>query len=425
MLKPIIYNGESAETLFGSRAELTDSVEGAVRAIIADVRARGDAAVREYAQIFDGYVGDGFEVSELEYAQAERAVAPEYAETLRRAAQNISEFHSRQKRDGFEIQKDGSIVGQKVIPLARAAIYIPGGTAAYPSTVLMNAIPAKIAGVGEVIMATPVKSDGKVKPEVLAAARLCGVDRVLKIGGAHAVAALAYGTESVPKVDKITGPGNIYVATAKRLVSGTACGIDMLAGPSEILVVADGGANAEHVAADMLSQAEHDRSASAILICDSAELAERVIERLYERVQALPRRDIAAASLDNNCKIIVTDSVATAVELADGYAPEHLELCVKDPLPLLKKVRNAGSVFLGYNTPEAVGDYFAGANHTLPTSGTARFSSPLGVEDFVKTTQYIYYGADALKSAAADISRFARSEGLTAHAESVEVRTGK
>lgn len=425
MLKPIIYNGESAETLFGSRAELTDSVESAVRAIIADVRARGDAAVREYAQKFDGYVGDGFEVSELEYAQAERAVAPEYAETLRRAAQNISEFHSRQKRDGFEIQKDGSIVGQKVIPLARAAIYIPGGTAAYPSTVLMNAIPAKIAGVGEVIMATPVKSDGKVKPEVLAAARLCGVDRVLKIGGAHAVAALAYGTESVPKVDKITGPGNIYVATAKRLVAGTACGIDMLAGPSEILVVADCGANAEHVAADMLSQAEHDRSASAILICDSTELAERVIERLYERVQALPRRDIAAASLDNNCKIIVTDSVATAVELADGYAPEHLELCVKDPLPLLKKVRNAGSVFLGYNTPEAVGDYFAGANHTLPTSGTARFSSPLGVDDFVKTTQYIYYGADALQAAAADISRFARSEGLIAHAESVEVRTGK
>lgn len=425
MLKPIIYNGERAEALFGSRAELTDSVESAVRAIIADVRARGDAAVREYAQKFDGYVGDGFEVSEREYAQAERAVAPEYAETLRRAAQNISEFHSRQKRDGFEIQKDGSIVGQKVIPLARAAIYIPGGTAAYPSTVLMNAIPAKIAGVGEVIMATPVKSDGKVKPEVLAAARLCGVDRVLKIGGAHAVAALAYGTESVPKVDKITGPGNIYVATAKRLVAGTACGIDMLAGPSEILVVADGGANAEHVAADMLSQAEHDRSASAILICDSAELAESVIERLYERVQALPRRDIAAASLDNNCKIIVTDNIATAVELADGYAPEHLELCVKDPLPLLKKVRNAGSVFLGYNTPEAVGDYFAGANHTLPTSGTARFSSPLGVDDFVKTTQYIYYGADALKAVSADISRFARSEGLTAHAESVEVRTGK
>ncbi|MDE6966228.1 MAG: histidinol dehydrogenase, partial [Clostridiales bacterium] len=386
-----IYNGEKAEALFGAREEASDKAEQTVKAIISNVRDRGDAALREYSAKFDGYTGAELEVTQAESDRAEREVAPEFKETLLRAADNIRAFHARQKRDGFELNTDGRIVGQKVIPLARAAIYVPGGTAAYPSTVLMNAIPAKIAGVGEVIMATPVKADGKVKPEVLAAARVCGVDRVFKMGGAQAIAALAYGTESVPKVDKITGPGNIFVATAKRLVAGVACGIDMIAGPSEILVVADGGANAEHVAADLLSQAEHDALASAVLICDDVKFAERVISFMYRRLERLPRREIATASVENNCKVIITDSVATAVGLADEYAPEHLELCVKDPFALLDKVRNAGSVFLGYNTPEAVGDYFAGANHTLPTNGTARFSSPLGVEDFVKTTQYIYY----------------------------------
>ncbi len=425
MIKPVIYNGEKAEALFGAREEASDKAEQTVKAIISDVRDRGDAALREYSAKFDGYTGAELEVTQAESDRAEREVAPEFKETLLRAADNIRAFHARQKRDGFELNADGRIVGQKVIPLARAAIYVPGGTAAYPSTVLMNAIPAKIAGVGEVIMATPVKADGKVKPEVLAAARVCGVDRVFKMGGAQAIAALAYGTESVPKVDKITGPGNIFVATAKRLVAGVACGIDMIAGPSEILVVADGGANAEHVAADLLSQAEHDALASAVLICDDVKFAERVISCMYRRLERLPRREIATASVENNCKVIITDSVATAVGLADEYAPEHLELCVKDPFALLDKVRNAGSVFLGYNTPEAVGDYFAGANHTLPTNGTARFSSPLGVEDFVKTTQYIYYDESAICRAADDVARFARAEGLTAHAESVEVRAEK
>ena len=425
MIKPVIYNGEKAEALFGAREEASDKAEQTVKAIISDVRDRGDAALREYSAKFDGYTGAELEVTQAESDRAEREVAPEFKETLLRAADNIRAFHARQKRDGFELNTDGRIVGQKVIPLARAAIYVPGGTAAYPSTVLMNAIPAKIAGVGEVIMATPVKADGKVKPEVLAAARVCGVDRVFKMGGAQAIAALAYGTESVPKVDKITGPGNIFVATAKRLVAGVACGIDMIAGPSEILVVADGGANAEHVAADLLSQAEHDALASAVLICDDAKFAERVISCMYRRLERLPRREIATASVENNCKVIITDSVATAVGLADEYAPEHLELCVKDPFALLDKVRNAGSVFLGYNTPEAVGDYFAGANHTLPTNGTARLASPLGVEDFVKTTQYIYYDESAICRAADDVARFARAEGLTAHAESVEVRAEK
>ena len=286
----------------------------------------------------------------------------------------------------------------------------------------MNAIPAKIAGVKEIIMSTPVKSDGKVKAEVLAAAKLCGVDKIFKIGGAQAIAALAYGTQSVPKVDKITGPGNAYVATAKKLVSGVACGIDMIAGPSEILIIADDGANPVHVAADLLSQAEHDKLASALLITDSATLAKEVACELEIQVNKLPRKEIAEASLKANCKIILTDNLSVAVELSNEYAPEHLELCVKQPFELLKKVKNAGSVFLGYNTPEAVGDYYAGANHTLPTSGTSRFSSPLGVDDFIKTTQYVYYTKPALQSAAEDITSFALSEGLTAHAQSVYKR---
>ncbi|MDE7257559.1 MAG: histidinol dehydrogenase, partial [Clostridia bacterium] len=297
-----------------------------------------------------------------------------------------------------------------------------GGTAAYPSTGLMNAVPAKIAGVNYVYMATPVKADGKVRAEVLVAAAMCGVDRIFKIGGAQAIAALAYGTESVPKVDKITGPGRDFVATAKKLVSGVACGIDMIAGPSEILVLADGNANAEYVAADMLSQAEHDKIASAILITDSVELANSVALQLEIQVEKLERSAIAGESLDNNCKIIVTDDLSAAVGLCNEYAPEHLELAVKEPFKLLEKVKNAGSVFLGYNTPEAVGDYYAGPNHTLPTSGTARFASPLGVDDFVKTTQYVYYTDGALKAVADDIVSFANSEGLGAHAESVTVR---
>lgn len=418
----IKYNNQGVADLFGEREELTSNVEGTVKSIIADVRLNGDAALKKYTAQFDGYAGESLEVSETELDEAVKSLTPRYIQTLESSIANIKKFHKKQLRGDFEINEGDRIVGQKVIPVSRAGIYVPGGTAAYPSTVLMNAIPAKIAGVKEIIMSTPVKSDGKVKAEVLAAAKLCGVDKIFKIGGAQAIAALAYGTQSVPKVDKITGPGNAYVATAKKLVSGVACGIDMIAGPSEILIIADGGANPVHVAADLLSQAEHDKLASALLITDSATLAKEVACELEIQVNKLPRKEIAEASLKANCKIILTDDLSVAVELSNEYAPEHLELCVKQPFELLKKVKNAGSVFLGYNTPEAVGDYYAGANHTLPTSGTSRFSSPLGVDDFIKTTQYVYYTKPALQSAAEDITSFALSEGLTAHAESVYKR---
>lgn len=422
MIQPIIYNGESAKQLFGERAELVCNIQDDVKRIIADVRNRGDQALREYSAKYDGYFALDFSVEAAEFEQAENDVCDEYKDMLSRAANNIREFHTAQKRKGFEIKDGNRTVGQKVVPISKVGIYIPAGTAAYPSTVLMNAIPAKVAGVGEVIMATPVKGDGKVKPEVLVAAKLCGVDRVLKMGGAQAIAALAYGTESVPKVDKITGPGNVYVAEAKRQVSGAACGIDIIAGPSEILVVADRGANARHVAADMLSQAEHDINASALLICDDIGFANAVISSIYEQVGALSRSRIALASIERNCKVIVADNIQNAVALANEYSPEHLELCVKDPFALLDKVTGAGSVFLGYDTPEATGDYYAGANHTLPTGGTARFSSPLGVDDFVKNIQYIHYTRDGLRACAKDITAFALSEGLQAHANSVQIR---
>lgn len=419
------YDGQTAEELFGKRDEITYNVEEKVKEIIADVRANGDAALRKYAAMFDGYTGGGLEVSPSEIDEAFAKIDEKYVQTLKNSIKNIEAFHLRQKRVGFEINLGDRIVGQKVTAVDSAGIYVPGGTAAYPSTVLMNAIPAKIAGVNKVYMATPVKADGKVKAEVLVAAALCGVDKIYKTGGAQAIAAFAYGTQTVPKVDKITGPGRDFVATAKKLVSGITCGIDMVAGPSEILVLADGEAKAEFVAADLLSQAEHDKIASAILITDSEKLAKSVVLQLESQVERLERREIALASLKANCKIIVTDNLNSAVELCNEYAPEHLELAVKEPFKLLDKVKNAGSVFLGYNTPEAVGDYYAGPNHTLPTSGTARFASPLGVDDFVKTTQYVYYTDEALKKSADDIIAFAGSEGLGAHAESVAVRTKK
>ena len=425
MLDIIKYNGQTAEELFGKREELTSNVENIVKEVINEIKVNGDKALKAYAAKFDGYTGDSLIVTEEEFEEAFNSLDESYIQTLKASINNITQFHEKQLKSGFEINLGDRIVGQKVIPVSRAGLYVPGGTAAYPSTVLMNAMPAKIAGVKEIIMATPVKADGKVKPEVLAAAKLCGVDKIFKMGGAQAIAAMAYGTETVPKVDKITGPGNAFVATAKKLVSGVACGIDMVAGPSEILVLADGGAKAECVAADMLSQAEHDVVASALLITDSEQLAKQVIEQLLIQVERLQRRDIAFKSLENNCKIIVTDDLEGAIELANEYAPEHLELAVKNPFELLEKVNNAGSVFLGYNTPEAVGDYYAGANHTLPTSGSARFASPLSVEDFIKTTQYVYYSDKALEEASADIISFANSEGLTAHAQSVAVRGKK
>ena len=424
MLKIFKASQITAEEIVSARDLSYADVESGVKELICDVRENGDAAVRKYTLRFDKADVADFKVSDGEISLALERTGAEFIRILERAAKNIERFHAAQLRKDFKLDYDGITVGQRFLPVESAGIYVPGGTARYPSSVLMNAVPAKIAGVERIVMVTPPLKDGSVKPEVLVAARIAGITEVYKVGGAQAVAALAYGTQSIARVDTITGPGNIYVATAKKLVYGV-CGIDMIAGPSEILIIADGGADANCVAADLLSQAEHDELATAVLITDSAELAERVSAALEERLKGLSRREIASASIERNCKLIVTDDLYEAAELSDELAPEHLELAVKEPFELLKSIRNAGSVFLGYNTPEPVGDYYAGPNHTLPTSGTARFSSPLGVEDFIKTTQYIYYTKQKLKESAADIIAFAESEGLTAHAQSVEVRTEK
>ncbi len=402
------------------RAE--QDVEEVVDAIIADVRARGDAALRDYARRFDGARLEELEVSAQEMDQALADADPYFLDTLRMAAANIEAFHRRQLRDSFVMtEQDGVILGQKYTPVERAGVYVPGGTAAYPSTVLMDVIPARVAGVPEIVMTTPAGRDGRVDPAVLAAAAVAGVTRIFKTGGAQAVAALAYGTESVPAVDKIVGPGNIYVATAKRKVYGKV-GIDMIAGPSEILVLADGGCNPAWVAADLLSQAEHDRLASPVLVTDSEALALAVQAEVEAQLDALPRRDIARASVETGGKIILCGSLDQAVDVCNIIAPEHLELCVEDPFALLGRIKNAGSIFLGRNVPEALGDYFAGPNHTLPTSGTARFSSPLGVDDFVKRSSFIYYTREALGRVKDRIAGFAEAEGLHAHARSVTIR---
>ena len=397
--------------------------EESVRRIVADVMTGGDAAVKKYTRKFDGVSVDGLAVSGDEIDEAFASVSPRFLEVVKKSAENIAEFHSKQKKSGFEINRDGVTLGQKYTAVEKAGLYVPGGTASYPSTVLMNAVPAKIAGVGEIIMCTPPSANGKVRAEILAAAKIAGVDRIYKCGGAQAIAAMAYGTESIPKVYKIVGPGNIFVALAKKLVFGTVS-IDMIAGPSEILVVADGKADARHVAADMLSQAEHDKLASAVLVTDSAALAKDVAAEIDRQLETLPRREIASASIENNGKIIVTDSLERAVEVANAIAPEHLEMCVENPRAWLDKIKNAGSVFLGGYTPEALGDYYAGPNHTLPTGGSAKFSSPLSVDDFLKKTQYIMYSAEALEKAAADVEYFAESEGLDGHARSVKIRFG-
>lgn len=402
------------------RAE--QDVEEVVDAIIADVRARGDAALRDYALRFDGARLEELEVSAQEMDQALADADPYFLDTLRMAAANIEAFHRRQLRDSFVMtEQDGVILGQKYTPVERAGVYVPGGTAAYPSTVLMDVIPARVAGVPEIVMTTPAGRDGRVDPAILAAASVAGVTRIFKAGGAQAVAALAYGTESVPAVDKIVGPGNIYVATAKRKVYGKV-GIDMIAGPSEILVLADGGCSPAWVAADLLSQAEHDRLASPVLVTDSEALALAVQAEVEVQLDALPRRDIARASVETGGKIILCGSLDQAVDVCNIIAPEHLELCVEDPFALLGRIKNAGSIFLGRNVPEALGDYFAGPNHTLPTSGTARFSSPLGVDDFVKRSSFIYYTREALGRVKDRIAGFAEAEGLHAHARSVTIR---
>ncbi len=396
--------------------------EPAVKEIIARVRQEGDAALRYYAEKFDGGAPERFELSKEEKRAAVARVSEEYKAMLRRAAANIREFHERQKRDGFcYTRPDGTVLGQKITPIERVGIYVPGGTASYPSTVLMNAIPAKVAGVKEIVMTTPSSRGGGIRDEIVAAAEIAGVDRIFLAGGAGAVAALAFGTESFPRVDKITGPGNIYVALAKKLVFGTV-GIDMVAGPSEILVLADESADAGRVAADLLSQAEHDRLASAVLVTTDESLAREVSKRVEEKLSLLPREEIARASIENNGKIILADSLADAVRASNEIAPEHLELYVKEPFELLEKITAAGSIFLGGNTPEAAGDYVAGPNHTLPTSGSARFSSPLSVDDFVKKSSYLCYTEEGFKNAINDIVMFAESEGLTAHARSAEER---
>ena len=397
-------------------------VEAVVDAIIADVRARGDDALRDYARKFDGAELDRLEVSQQELDEALAAADPGFLETLRQAAANIEAFHRRQLHDNFVMtEQDGVVLGQKYTPVERAGVYVPGGTAAYPSTVLMDVIPARVAGVPEIVMVTPAGKDGRVNPAILAAAAVAGVTRIFKTGGAQAVAALAYGTESVPAVDKIVGPGNVYVATAKRKVYGKV-GIDMIAGPSEILVLADGGCNPAWVAADLLSQAEHDRLASPVLVTDSPALAAAVQAEVERQLCGLPRADIARASVEANGKIILCRTLDEAVEVCNQIAPEHLELCVADPFGLLGRVQNAGSVFLGRNVPEALGDYFAGPNHTLPTSGTARFSSPLGVDDFVKRSSFIYYTRAALGRVKDQVAAFAEAEGLHAHARSLTIR---
>lgn len=421
MIRIMPYSKTAANEIFARVVPETD-VAGIVKQIIDTVVKEGDVALYDYCERFDRVKLTSLEVTREELDAAVDAVSPELLRILEKAAANIRKFHQAQARNSFIINEaDGVVMGQKVIPMDRVGIYVPGGTAAYPSTVLMDSIPAKIAGCGEIVMVTPPGRDGIVNPAILAAAKIAGIDRIFKVGGAQAVAALAYGTESVPKVDKIVGPGNAYVAEAKKQVFGQVA-IDMIAGPSEILVVADGTANPRYVAADLLSQAEHDKLASAVLVTDSMELAKAVQEEIELQLQTLARQEIARVSIDRNGKIIVADTLDAAIEIANTIAPEHLELCVDNPFDYLAKIRHAGSIFMGKYCPEALGDYLAGPNHTLPTSGTARFSSPLSVDDFVKKTQYTYYTADALKKVAGDVAYFAETEGLTGHARSATIR---
>ena len=419
-----IYNSDimSKEDIF-RRKEESLNVSGTVSEIISNVREKGDAALKEYGLRFDEVSLGALEVTESERREALEKVEPEFMEILKEAAGNIRSYHSFQIKNGYVIsEKDGIILGQKVTPIRSVGLYIPGGTASYPSSVLMNCIPAQLAGVREIVMTTPPDKNGKISPNIIAAAELAGVGRIFKCGGAQAIAALAFGTQSIPKVDKIVGPGNAYVAEAKRQVFGIV-GIDMIAGPSEVLAIADGKSDPVVLAADLLSQAEHDKLATAVLITDSGELASKVVEEIERQLKELPREEIARASIENNGKIIVTRSIERAIELSNEIAPEHLELCVDEPFNYLDKITNAGSIFLGRNCPEPLGDYFAGTNHTLPTGGTARFSSALSVDDFVKKSSYMYYSKDELNAVGEKIAYFAEQEGLHAHAVSATIRS--
>lgn len=410
------------DTLKARSGEIDRTVTASVTEILDNVRRFGDTSVREYTMKFDGSVPEQAEVPASALEEAVKTCDSEFIYALYKAADNIRDFHRRQKKQSWlEPKPDGVILGQRVRALRRVGLYVPGGTAAYPSSVLMNAIPAKIAGVEEIVMVTPPRKDGTANPDILAAAKIAGVDRVFLMGGAQAVAALAYGTQTVPQVDKIVGPGNIYVATAKKLLFGTV-DIDMIAGPSEILIVADETANPKFLAADLMSQAEHDKMASAVLLTDSERIAARTVEELERQMQALSRRDIIEASLRDFGAVIICDSIAQAVDIANSIAPEHLEMAVREPLEYIGRIDNAGSVFLGQYAPEPLGDYFAGPNHVLPTGGTARFFSPLSVDSFIKKSSFIYYTEDALRKAKDDIVKLAETEGLTAHANAVKVR---
>ena len=422
MMRILDFDGLRPEELLNRNIQAEEDVSAAVDEIIREVRARGDAALRDYTRRFDGAELRDLWVSAEEFDAAREAVDPYFMETLREAAENIRRFHERQRHNDFVLtDRPGIVMGQRWTPIERVGICVPRSPEAFPSTILMNAIPARIAGVLDIVIVTPPRPDGSVSPEALMAAELAEVTEVFKIGGAQAVAALAYGTESVPRVDKIVGPGGVFVATAKRKVFGQAA-IDMIAGPSEILVLADGKTNPKWAAADLLSQAEHDPLSSAVLVTDSRELAEAVQAEVEAQLETLPRKEIARRSIEDNGKIIVTDSLDKAVEAVNRIAPEHLELCVDDPFALLPRIRNAGSVFLGRSTPEALGDYFAGPNHTLPTSGTARFSSPLGVDDFMKRSSFLCYDQAALNACGDRVADFARREGLEGHARSAESR---
>lgn len=422
-----IYDGEKmpVSEILDRKDEMneeTEKIEKIVRDIIDDVRKNGDNALFRYCEKFDKAKLTALKVSDNEIKEALREIDDEFLAILEEAKENIEAFHRLQKRSNFiKNDKDGVILGQKIMPVEKAGLYVPGGTASYPSSVLMNAVPAQIAGVKKIVMVTPPSKSGKIAPQILAAAHVAGVHEIYKVGGAQAIAALAYGTETIPKVDKIVGPGNIFVATAKKAVFGTVS-IDMVAGPSEILVIADETCNPKYVAADMLSQAEHDKMASSILITNSSSLAKEVQAELEVQIPLLPRAEICRASIDNNGKIIVVNDIKDAIDTANAIAPEHLELCVREPFMYLNDIKNAGSIFLGKNVPEALGDYFAGPNHTLPTMGTARFSSPLGVDDFIKKSSFIYYTEDALKKDKDKIVSFAKREGLDAHAKSISIR---
>ena len=425
MIPILNFDDLAPEQILNRDIQAEENVSAAVDAVLDTVRREGDAALKRYTNRFDGADLEDLRVSQAELDGAWNALAPDFVRTLELAAENIRRFHEQQVHQNFVLtDRPGIVMGQRYTPIEKVGICVPSAPAAFPSTILMNVIPAKIAGVREIVVVTPPDKNGAIGAEALAAAKIAGADKIFKIGGAQAVAALAFGTESVPKVDKIVGPGGIFVATAKRKVFGRVA-IDMIAGPSEILVVADGKSDPAWVAADLLSQAEHDVLASPVLVTDSRELAQAVQGEVERQLALLPRQEIARRAVDDNGKIIVTGDLEKAVEAVNLIAPEHLELCVDDPFALLPLVKNAGSIFLGRSAPEALGDYFAGPNHTLPTSGTARFSSPLSVDDFVKKSSFLYYDQSALAPVAERIADFARREGLEAHARSVLIRTEK